>query len=349
MSYNKLFARLHAPGDAGGRRFRFLAVALTAALAVPALGAGTAQASDKRGSTSDDVRGHQNCGNDVRHNALDRIYLPDGWAPEGITAGRDTTVFVGSLNGGGIWRGDVRTGTGTVLAPAVAGRVGVGLDYDKRANLLWVAGGGTGEIRVHSALTGEVLATYVVPGPVGFLNDVAVTPDAVYVTDSNVQQLIRIPLTTPGAIPPASAVQKLPLTGDLQFQDGFNTNGIVSLGHNTLVIVQTNTGLLFRVNATTGVTTRIPVTGGPLTGGDGLELKGNTLYVVRGSVATVDVVRLMHDAKTAEVVRSFTVTSLDVATTAALTRCGLWVVNARFNTPVTPTTKYWISRLHFNR
>jgi hypothetical protein len=32
-----------------------------------------------------------------------------------------------------------------------------------------------------------------------------------------------------------------------------------------------------------------------------------------------------------------------------LTRCGLWVVNARFNTPVTPTTKYWISRLHFNR
>jgi hypothetical protein len=40
----------------------------------------------------------------------DQIDLPAGWAPEGITAGRGTTVYVGSLAGGGIWEGDVRTG-----------------------------------------------------------------------------------------------------------------------------------------------------------------------------------------------------------------------------------------------
>jgi hypothetical protein len=316
------------------------------------LGAGTAQASDNRGSTSGDARGHDLCSrNDHHKNVVDRINLPAGWAPEGITAGRGSTVFVGSLNGGGIWRGDACAGTGMVIAPAVAGRVGVGLDYDERSNLLWVAGGGTGEVRVHSADTGEVLATYVVPGPVGFLNDVVVTRGAVYVTDSNVQQLIRIPLTTPGAIPPADALQKLPLTGDIHYVTGFNANGIVSLGHDMLVIVQTTTGFLFRVDARTGVTTRIPLTGGTLTaGGDGLVLQGRTLYVVRGSGdQAVDVVRLTHDATRAELVRSVTDTRLDVPTTAALTPCGLWVVNARFNTPVLPTTEYWISRLPFNK
>ena len=47
----------------------------------------------------------------------DQIDLPDGWSPEGITAGRGSTVYVGSLAGGGIWEGDVRAGTGSVLFP----------------------------------------------------------------------------------------------------------------------------------------------------------------------------------------------------------------------------------------
>lgn len=49
-----------------------------------------------------------------------RIDLPNGWAPEGITAGRGTTVFVGSLVDGAIWKGNVRTGQGRVLVPGVA-------------------------------------------------------------------------------------------------------------------------------------------------------------------------------------------------------------------------------------
>ena len=53
------------------------------------------------------------------------IALPNGWAPEGITAGPGTTVFVGSLTAGGIWRGDVRTGQGAVI-PGTEGTLGVG-------------------------------------------------------------------------------------------------------------------------------------------------------------------------------------------------------------------------------
>ena len=41
-----------------------------------------------------------------------RIDLPSGWMPEGITAGRGNTIYVGSLAGGGVWAGDVRTGEG---------------------------------------------------------------------------------------------------------------------------------------------------------------------------------------------------------------------------------------------
>ena len=36
---------------------------------------------------------------------------------------------------------------------------------------------------------------------------------------------------------------------------------------------------------------------------------------------------------------------LDVPTTIALARGSLWAVNARFTTPPTPTTPYWITRV----
>ena len=37
--------------------------------------------------------------------------------------------------------------------------------------------------------------------------------------------------------------------------------------------------------------------------------------------------------------------ALDIPTTAAFVAGRLWVVNARFGTPVTPTTDYWITKL----
>jgi hypothetical protein len=60
-------------------------------------------------------------------NFPDRIELPNGFFPEGIESGRGTSVFVGSLIDGAIWRGDLRTGSGTVLAPGAPGRVSVGI------------------------------------------------------------------------------------------------------------------------------------------------------------------------------------------------------------------------------
>ena len=156
-------------------------------------------------------------------NFQDRIDLPDGFFPEGIESGRGTSVFVGSLIDGAIWRGDLRTGSGSVFTnpgDQGEGRVSVGIAYEASRNRLWVAGGGpgfglgVGDVRVYDASSGDLLATFLPPGDVGFLNDVAITHDAVYVTDSFNAQLVVIPLPADGSLPSDDAATLLPVTGD---------------------------------------------------------------------------------------------------------------------------------------
>ncbi|HEV8489169.1 MAG TPA: hypothetical protein VGQ58_05225 [Candidatus Limnocylindrales bacterium] len=274
----------------------------------------------------------------------ERIDLPNGWAPEGITAGRGTTVFVGSLAGGAIWKGDVRTGHGDELV-AGTGTVAVGVEYEARRNRLWAAGGPTGEVRVYNASTGDLLETYTF-SPAVFLNDLVVTRDAVYVTDSGIQQLDVIPLGPAGRLPDPSDVETLPLSGDgLAFVPlQFNANGIVARG-GWLIFVQSNTGQLWRVDPATGETLEIDLGGASVSFGDGLELHGRTLYVVRNQLSTVSVFRLGAGLLSARHVGDITSPDLDVPTTAAFQSGRLWAVNARFGTPVTPDTEYWITRL----
>ncbi len=273
-----------------------------------------------------------------------RIDLPDGWAPEGITAGRGTTVYVGSLVDGAIWKGDVKTGRNRILVAGVAGNVAVGVEYEKGADRLWVAGGPTGKVRAYSARTGKLLQEYTF-SPAGFLNDLVVTRHAVYVTDSSRQQLDVIPLGWHGRLPDPSRVRTLPLTGDFAVvPNQFNANGIVAR-NGWLILVQSNTGKLFRVNPVTGVTRAIDLGGASVTFGDGLELHGSTLYVVRNQLNQVDVFRLGRSLRSARFKGTLTSSALEIPTTAAFVAGRLWVVNARFGTPVTPTTDYWITKL----
>lgn len=271
-----------------------------------------------------------------------RIALPDGWAPEGITAGRGLTAYVGSLANGAVAEVDLRTGEVDVLVPGAMGRIAVGLDYDARADRLWVAGGPTGEVRVYDASSGALLATYSFAA--GFLNDVVVTRDAVYVTDSAIQQLIVIPLGPGGALTATGDAYALPLTGDLQYEAGFNANGIVAFAGQPIV-VQSNTGQLFRVDPETGTTYEIDLGGASVSAGDGLELRGATLYVVRNQLNQVAVLQLRGDLTSARLVDTLTSTDLQVPTTAAFAAGRLWLVNARFGVPVTPDTEYWLTQL----
>jgi hypothetical protein len=270
-----------------------------------------------------------------------RIDLPDGWAPEGITAGRGNIAYVGSLADGAIARVNLRSGDVSPLAAGAPGRVTVGVDYERGRHRIWAAGGATSEVRAYDARSGALLQTYHLT--TGFLNDVVVTRRAVYVTDSNLQQLIVVPLGRHGRLPDPSAAFVLPLTGDIQYGAGFNANGIVA-SRGWLILVQSNTGQLFRVNPRTGETREIDLGGASVSFGDGLEVVGSRLFVGR-NVNEVDVFRLGAHLVAARLVRTLTSPDLDTPTTVAFSAGRLWVVNARFNTPPTPTTAYWITRL----
>ena len=89
-----------------------------------------------------------------------QIDLPDGWAPEGITAARGNNAYVGSLADGAIARVNLRTGTVTPLAAGAPGRVTVGIDYERGRHRIWAAGGSTSEVRAYDARTGALLQTY---------------------------------------------------------------------------------------------------------------------------------------------------------------------------------------------
>ena len=298
------------------------------------------------------LQGAAHAEDDDRHHELpDRVELPDGWQPEGITTDR-RSLFVGSLAGGGIWQANPRTGDGDILEPGVTGRVGVGIDYDRRRDLLWVAGGPTGQVRAHDADTGDVVATYdfAAPDPdkPRFLNDLTVTRRGVFVTDSMYQELMVVPLDRDAdmPLPPASAAMTLTLTGDLEFVEGFNLNGIVRF-EGKLLAIQSNTGELFRINPRTGDTDEVDLHGKTLVNGDGLERDEDILYVVRNEDHMISVVELDDGDGDPEgrVVANLRSDDFDVPTTVALTRDSLWVVNARFGIEMPEKAEYWVTRI----
>jgi hypothetical protein len=283
-------------------------------------------------------------------NFPERIALPDGWAPEGITAGRGTTVYVGSIATGRVLQADVRTGKSSILVGSAAGPA-VGTEYERGRNRLWVAGGPSGQVRVYDATTGDLLQTYTF-SPTGFLNDLVVTRDAVYVTDSFLQQLDVIPLGAGGSLPSPSDTQVLPLSGDISFQaNQFNANGIVA-SRGWLIVCQSVTGQLFRVDPSTGHADEIDLGGANATSCDGLELRGSKLYAVENFLNRVGVFRLGAGLLTARLVGTISsanlddpAASLDVPATAAFQAGRLWLANARFEVAPTPTTPYWLTGL----
>lgn len=269
----------------------------------------------------------------------DRIDLPGGWQPEGIATGRGHELFVGSIPTGAVWRTDARTGEGEPLVDGRAGRAAIGLKVDNR-NRLFVAGGPTGKAFVYDARTGADLAEFQL-APAGeptFVNDVVVTREAAYFTDSQRPVLYVVDADLSGA-------RELPLEGFVM-APGFNLNGIVaSPDGRTLIAVQSATGTLWRIDAATGAARAIDLGGVELLNGDGLLLQGHTLHVVQNAVNQIAVVRLDRGFASGEVVRTITDEGFAVPTTIARFGSSLYAVNARFGTPPTPDTDYWITRV----
>ena len=275
------------------------------------------------------------------------IELPNGFQPEGIAVGKGSTFYVGSIPTGAVYRGDLRTGAGDVLVPAQEGRAAIGLKYDERTGLLFVAGGPTGFAYIYNGETGEnVDKIQLTTGP-AFINDVVITRDAAYFTNSQQPVLYRVPLEESGDLPEPLTVEEIPLTGDYEFTPGaFNANGIAaSPNGKTLVFVNSVDGLLYKVNPNRGLVRRIDLDGETVLNGDGILLQGKTLYVVQNRLNQIAVVRLNSDLDEGEIVDTITSSAFRVPTTIARFGNSLYAVNARFGTEPTPETEYEVVRV----
>jgi sugar lactone lactonase YvrE len=273
------------------------------------------------------------------------IPLPTGFQPEGIDIGNGHTFYVGSIPSGAVYRGDLRTGTGAVLVPPQEGRAAIGLDFsDKR---LFVAGGATGRAWVYDARTGATLTSYqLAAGPPTFVNDVVVTRDAAWFTESQGAVLYRVPIGPDGTLGSQADVEVMPLTGDFTLAPGFNVNGIDATPRgDTLVIVQSNLGRLYTVDAATGEAALIELAGGDVRFGDGILLDGKTLYAVQNQLNRVAVVKLRRDLSSGTITGHLTDPDLDVPTTIAEFGNALYAVNARFGVPDPAAQAFSVVRL----
>src|SRR5918999_3561739 len=260
------------------------------------------------------------------------IALPDEFRPEGIASGPKDSFYVGSIPQGSVYRGSYRTGEGEVLVPPHAGRNHTGLKVDSRNDLLFVAGGGSKGIYVYDSETGRDVASFAI-SDAGFINDVVLTRKAAYFTDSQVQRFYRVKIGRHGGLGP---LEVIPITGEFDYTTGFNANGIEAVkGGRRLIMVKSNTGQLFSVRPRSGHSREIDLDG-TVVNGDGILLRGKTLYVVRNRDNKIAVVDLKRDLREGEIEEEeLTDPLLDVPTTIAPFKRFIYAVNARFDRPDT--------------
>src|SRR5690606_36701519 len=126
------------------------------------------------------------------------IELPADFGPEGIEIGNGNAFFVGAMtppNAGQIVRGDLSTGEYEQLVPA-RGVPALGIAYHAGSNRIFVAGGDSGGGAVFDAESGDEVATLDPGGSI--INDVDVTDDAAYFTDSEEPALYLVALDVNG-------------------------------------------------------------------------------------------------------------------------------------------------------
>jgi len=271
-----------------------------------------------------------------------QINLPDDFQPEGIAIGRGSTFYSGSLAGAGIFRGDLRGGDGSLLVPGGGPFVGMKVDQRDR---LWVAGGPSGTGFVFDAMSGEQLAAFSFAAAPTFINDVVVTRDAAYFTDSFRPAIYRVPIGRNGVIEAAQEIALDPTTIGFVGGGAFNLNGIeASANGRTLLTVNSTTGALITIDPRTGEAAPVDLDGATVVSGDGLVLTGTKLAVVQNGNQITEI-KLAADVASGVVLRVLHPSGLDVSTTAGRFGHSLYVVNARFGTTDVSPVPYWVTRV----
>lgn len=274
----------------------------------------------------------------------------DAVFPEGIAFRPSTkTFYVSGSTDGRILEGNLGTPTAEEFLPAGAGRrnKALGLKIDE-AGQLFVTGGETGKIFVYNLDSKALVKVYSTPAAAATLiNDVTLTTDSAYFTDSSRPVIFRVPKTA-GAGSQAEAWRDLTNDPVLKYQAGFNLNGIATtLDGKYLIVGQTNTGLLFRIGLADKSVTQVQLDG-QLSNSDGLLFNAQTLYVVRPYDKIIVPVTLVADFASGTLGTSFSDASLNLPTTIARVGGRLLVVNSQLDKvgpPATAVTPFTVSNI----
>ncbi len=259
------------------------------------------------------------------------IPLPNDFAPEGLATGPNYTFYTGSITTGDIYRGSLQSGKGAVFVDAPPGRSATGMKVDGKR--LWVSGGFTGHAYVYSTRDGSMLADLVLSSTGdSLINDVMITQDGAFFTDSFHPVLYEVPFGPGGRI---GTPRTIPLSGPAAFIGDFpNLNGIAapSDGH-VLIVGHSSQAALYLVDPRTGSSRALPLTGGALTPGtpDGIFLDGRTLWVVQNFANQLVKIQLAPDLSTGRIVGITTNPLFRVPTAVGEDGHRLALVNARFD------------------
>jgi hypothetical protein len=264
----------------------------------------------------------------------EQIVLPGATSAEGIARGAGATFYAGDLFAGDIYRGNLRRGTAELFVDAPAGRMAVGMAIDLRHRLLFVAGGFDGTAHVYDTTTGATVATVQLTAPPAVINDVAVTGQGAWFTDSAQAQLYFVPIGGSGAL---GAPRTLQLSGPAADTSGeFNNNGIQATPNGkALIVAHSGQGALNVVDPATGASGTIAGVSVPFV--DGILLAGGELYAVQNFLNQIAVVRLSPDLASGTVEKLVTSDLFQVPTTVARFGDRLAAVNAKFDTGIPPT------------
>jgi sugar lactone lactonase YvrE len=268
------------------------------------------------------------------------IVLPGATSAEGIAAGRGATFYAGDLFAGDIFRGNLQRGTAELFIDAPAGRMAVGMAADVAHDLLFVAGGFTGQAYVYDTQTGATVASYQFGTPdSSLINDVALTKDGAWFTDSFQAQLYFVPVSRAGV--PGPTFRTLALSGPAATVIGngaVNLNGIQATPNGeTLIVAHSANAQLDTVDPATGASATIAGVSVPNV--DGIVLEAGRLWAVQNFSNQVSRIRLRPDLSSGVVEEVITSPLFQVPTTAACFGRRLAVVNAKFDTGIPPTAK----------
>ena len=298
----------------------------------------------------------------AQQNWPDAIEIPIGFEGEGIELGKGHEFFLGALSlsslfgeaffgiphpvnelAGAIYKGNLRTGEGAILAPPT-GKPVSGLSYDPRTDYLYAATGfgdlGTGSftgqgVIVYDASSGDVIAEITFGNGI-VINDCLVTRTGVYCTDSINPDLYKVVLENGGRLPSTPVFEVIAMDGFVM-GGGFNANGLVGdFDGRQLVIVNFATGVLFLVDTESGEASPLEIEGAEqlFPDGDGLYLDGRTLYILQNFQDKVAVVQLSGDLTGGSFIRNIpgvgAPNPLNVATTIIGFNNSLYAINTHF-------------------